>query len=102
MTALAAFALAYLQAAMRAPALPVTFGVIVSVLGVITVLVLIYRVLINEPGTDAVVDQRAGAYLGLISACVILYGGYRSLRQEGIAERDGPQEIETVAPGSAS
>ncbi len=101
LTILAGLALAYFQAARRAPALPATLSVIVTVLGLITVIVLIYRVLINEPGADSVVDQRAGAYLGLISACVILYGGFDSLRREGIAERDGPQEIETVTPGGA-
>jgi len=100
-TVLAALALVYLQASRRAPALPVTFSMFVTVLAFISVLVLIYRVLINEPGADAVVDQRAGAYVGLISACVILYGGFESLRREGIADRDGPQEIETVTPGRA-
>lgn len=100
-TVLTGLALAYLQATRRAPALPATFSAIVSVLGLISVLVLIYRVLINEPGADSVVDQRAGAYVGLISACVILYGGVESLRREGIAERDGPQEIETVTAGRA-
>jgi hypothetical protein len=102
LTILAALALGYLQATRRAPALPVTFSMIVTVLALAAVLVLIYRVLINEPGADSVVDQRAGAYLGLISACVIVYGGYASLREEGIAERDGPGEIETVTPGGAA
>ena len=37
-------------------------------LGIVTVLVLIYRVLINVPGADSVVDRRAGAYVGLVSA----------------------------------
>jgi hypothetical protein len=100
-TVLTGLALGYLQATRRAPALPSTFSAIVTVLAVISVLVLIYRVLINEPGADSVVDQRVGAYIGLISACVILYGGFESLRREGIAERDGPQEIETVTAGRA-
>ncbi len=102
LTALTALALAYLQASRRAPALPVTFSLIVTVLGVITTLALIYRVLINVPGADAVVDQRAGAYVGLLSSCVILYGGYQSLRREGIAPKDGPGEIEIVRTGAAS
>jgi hypothetical protein len=101
-TALAALALVYLQVSRRAPALPATFSIIVMVLGLISILILVYRVLINEPGPDSVVDQRIGAYLGLVAACVIMYGGYDSLRREGIAERDGPQEIETVTPGGAS
>jgi hypothetical protein len=95
-TSLAALALAYLQASRRAPALPVTFSMIVSLLGLLSSLALVYRVLINVPGADAVVDQRIGAYLGLASACTIFYGGYESLRREGVAERDGPGEIETI------
>lgn len=91
--ALAALALAWLQATRRAPALPVSFSVIVTVLALIAVLVLVYRVLINEPGADSIVDQRPGAYLGLASGIAILYGGFASMRQEGIEERDGPGEI---------
>lgn len=56
----------------------------------ITVLALIYRVLINQPGLGGVVEARAGAYVGLLSAVVLFYGAWRSLRQEGILERTGP------------
>jgi hypothetical protein len=99
-TIVTALALAYLQASRRAPALPVSFSVIVSVLAAISVVALIYRVLINVPGPDSVVDQRAGAYLGLLSGCAVLYGGYRSMRQEGVAQRDAP-EVPTVSPSGA-
>ena len=92
--------LVFLQATRRAPALPVSMSVIVTVLGVLTVLALIYRVLINEPGSDNLVEQKAGAFVGLIGAVVLAYGGYLSMRQEGIASRDAPAEIETVQPAS--
>jgi hypothetical protein len=95
-------ALVYLQAARRAPAIPVTLSVVVTVLGLLTVLVLIYRVLINEPGSDAVVEQKAGAFMGLASAIAIEIGGYLSMRDEGIAEKDAPAEIETVSLGKTS
>jgi hypothetical protein len=95
-------ALVCLQAARRAPAIPVTLSVIVAVLGLLTVLVLIYRVLINEPGSDAVIEQKAGAFVGLASAIAIVLGGYLSMREEGIADKDGPGEIETVSLGPAS
>jgi hypothetical protein len=85
-----ALALVYFQASRRAPALPVTLSVILTVLAVITTLVLIYRVLINPPGPGDVVSTRAGAYVGLLSALALLYGAWRSLRQEGIADRDAP------------
>ncbi|HEY2772183.1 MAG TPA: hypothetical protein VGI87_16525 [Solirubrobacteraceae bacterium] len=93
-----AIALAYFQATRRAPAIPVSLSVVVTVLALITVLFLIYRVLINVPGPDSVIDRKAGAYLGLISSVAILYGGYASLRQEGILPSDGPLDIPTVSP----
>ena len=95
LTIIAALALGFLQASRRAPALPASMSVIVTVLGLLTVLALIYRVVISVPGTD--LHREAGAFLGLASALGILYGGCASMRQEGIAERDGPQEIETVS-----
>jgi hypothetical protein len=95
-------ALVYLQAARRAPAVPVTFSVIVTVLGLLTALALFYRVVINEPGSDGVIDQKAGAFVGLASAIAIVIGGYLSMRDEGIADRDAPSEIETVHLGNAS
>ncbi len=54
-TIIAALALAYFQATRRAPAIPVNLSVIVTVLGLVSSLALIYRVLINVPGSDSVV-----------------------------------------------
>jgi hypothetical protein len=101
LTVVCGLALVYLQAARRAPAIPVSVSVIVTVLALLTVLVLIYRVLINEPGSDAVIEQKPGAFVGLASAVAIAVGGYLSMREEGIAERDAPPEIETVSLGRA-
>ncbi len=96
-TILAALALVWLQATRRAPALPLTCSMFVMLLGGVTVLALFYRVVVDPPGGMSV---NAGAYLGLLAAVAITYGGYKSMRTEGIAERDAPAEIETVALGS--
>jgi hypothetical protein len=95
-TAVAALALSYFQAARRAPAVPASLGVIVTVLGLLSLLWLLYRVLLNVPGPDNLLEQRVGAYLGLAAAVGILYGGYQSMRREGTLDRDGPASIETV------
>jgi len=95
-TALAGLALAVAQAGRRAPALPVTLSVIVTILGAIATLALVYRVLLNPPGPNGLLDPRAGAYAGLLACAGILFGGIRSMRQEGIAPRDEPAEIPTV------
>jgi cytochrome bd-type quinol oxidase subunit 2 len=89
-----ALALAVAQATRRAPAIPATLSLIVTVLGLITVLALIYRVLIDPPA-----HEQAAAYLGLLSAIALAYGGFLSLRQEGILRQDGPTEIPVVRLG---
>jgi hypothetical protein len=96
-TIAAAFGLVFAQTTRRSPAVPVTLSLIVMILGVISVLALIYRVLISPPA-----HQHAAAYLGLLSAIGLAYGGYLSLREEGIARRDAPAEIPVVRPGSES
>jgi hypothetical protein len=98
LTIACALLLVLLQATRRAPALPVSMSVIVTVLGGLTALVLLYRVVINVPGSD---DQKAGAFVGLISAFALAYGGYLSMRREGIGARDAPAAIETVRPAGA-
>jgi hypothetical protein len=90
----AAFGLVVVQTTRRAPAVPVTMSLIVTVLGIITVLALIYRVLINPPA-----QEHAAAYLGLLSAIGLAYGGYLSMREEGIARRDAPRDIPIVRTG---
>jgi len=53
----------------------------VTVLGMVTSIVLIYRVLIGLPQSASVVDQKLGALLGLLCAFGIALGGYHSLRE---------------------
>jgi hypothetical protein len=92
--------LVYFQGTRRAPAIPVTFSLFTMLLGGLTLLLLIYRVLINEPGSDDLVSTKLGAYLGLVAAAVIAYGGYKSLRTEGILPKDTvPVEELTVGSG---
>jgi hypothetical protein len=95
-TVVAALALAFFQATHRAPALPVSLSVIVTALGSLTALGLIYRVLIAVPGSSDQFGARAGAYLGLASALALLYGGYRSLREEERPDADRNAAIPTV------
>ncbi len=93
MTIVAALALTYFQAAREGPGIPVTLSIIVTVLGLLSTVALIYRVLINTPAPT--LDQRPGAYLGLVATAGIAYGGFRSLREEGGAD-PAVLEIETI------
>jgi hypothetical protein len=88
---LLALATAFFQAQRRAPALPVTLSVLASILGGVSVLWLIIRVLIDPPGGRGI-----GGWVGLLGAAAITYGGFASVRLEGIAPEDGPAEIPTV------
>lgn len=94
LTIIAAVALVVVQATRRPPAVPVTMSLVVMLLGIVTVLALIYRVLIDAPP-----HQEAGAYLGLLSAVGIAVGGYLSLRQEGISQQDERRDIPIVRQG---
>ena len=94
-----AFAVVFFQARERSPALPVTFTQITSVLALVTLAWLIYRVLIEPPG-----GRQIGGWVALLSTVAMLVGCYWSFRLEGIAEADGPQETPTIrlrgqAPG---
>jgi cytochrome bd-type quinol oxidase subunit 2 len=92
----AAAGLVFTQATRRAPAIPVTMSLVVMLLGIVTALALVYRVLINPPP-----HQQTAAYLGLLWAIGIAFGGYFSLRQEGIARRDERRDIPIVRPGAS-
>jgi len=57
-------------------------GLAVTLLGTVTAAALVYRVLIALPAPAQVVDQKLGAFLGLLCALGIAYGGLESLRAE--------------------
>lgn len=95
-TIVAALALASFQAARHAPAIPVVLSMIVNVLGIVTALALIVRVLIDPPGLVGNVSTQAGAYVGLLAAIVLALAAYESFRAEGVAPGDEPAEIPTL------
>ncbi len=98
-TIVAALALVILEGTRRAPALPVSLSVIVTVLGALTAIALIYRVLISVPGPNGLLDQKVGAYLGLLSAVALTYGAFRSLREEDRPDPARTAAIPTVSVG---
>lgn len=60
--------------------LPRRTNAAVATLGALTMLLLGYRVLIDLPDPSHVVDQKAGAILGLLGALLIGIGGLESMR----------------------
>jgi hypothetical protein len=57
-------------------------GAVVAGLGALTAVALIIRVLIVLPSSDSVVDQKLGAYIGLLCAVGIALGGYEQMLEE--------------------
>ena len=114
LTVIVALALVVMQATQRSPAIPVSLSVITTTLAGLSVLLILFRIIdppsmVDVPAViDAHLDRTLdlGVYLGLVASLGILYGGYRSMRIEGLAPRDARTEIETIklggAPGTTS
>jgi hypothetical protein len=98
LTGICAALLAYFQAARRAPALPAALSVIVAVLGALSTIALVVRVLFAPPALSGVgsLDRLTGAYLGLFAALATAFGGFASMRQEGGTGQAELGEIETI------
>lgn len=64
-------------------------GGLVALLGSITAVVLFIRVLVDLPSPNSVVDQKLGAFIGLLAAIGIALGGYESMREERERARRG-------------
>ncbi|MDQ6732439.1 MAG: hypothetical protein M3022_19660 [Actinomycetota bacterium] len=94
-TVATALALAWFQATRRAPALPSSLSAVATVLGTITALTLIWRVLISLPGPNRSalsISADPGAYVGLLSALILAAGALWSLREE-----DPPDPVRNAA-----
>jgi hypothetical protein len=86
----------WLQATRPAAAIPICAVVLEVALGVIVLIALIDRVLVNLPVDSRLVDAKWGAYAGLMLTLLVLTGAYRSLRRDDVAAEDAPTEIETL------
>jgi hypothetical protein len=92
-TILGGFVLFVAQATRRSPAWPVTLSVTLVILGGLSTIWLLVRVLVDPPG-----GREFGGWLALISTAVLTWAAYESMRMEGIAPEDGPGEIRVVSP----
>jgi hypothetical protein len=75
-------ALSYMTVKRASPAWPVGAGALTWIVGSLIFLVLLVRVCIAQPGSDAFVSVQAPAYLGLVFTLLIPLGGFLSLRDE--------------------
>ena len=81
-TIVAAIGAVVLHASQRGHGNKTDTSLIVAMLGAISAILLVYRVLIVLPAGTRVVDQKLGAFLGLMCTLGIAWGGYESIREQ--------------------
>jgi hypothetical protein len=74
-----------LHATQRTHGTKTSTSLMVLGLGCLTSLLLIYRVLIDLPSSNQIVDQKLGAFAGVACALGIALGGYEAVREERAA-----------------
>jgi hypothetical protein len=72
---------------------PVSANAVVSGLGIVSTLLILYRIIITPdagsyPGISVDVSPAFGIFLGLIAAAGIAYGSYRAMQAEGASFSD--------------
>jgi hypothetical protein len=82
LTILVAIGSVFLHASQRSHGAKTDTGFVITALGSVTAAVLVYRVLIVLPDSGKIIDQKIGAYLGLLAAIGVAYGGFESMREE--------------------
>jgi hypothetical protein len=100
LTAIAAIGFAALGASGRSVALPVAASVVVTVLGIVVALLVLYRI-VNQPGPNDVVDLKFGAFLGFLITLGIAGGGFLAMADEGTSLGDAARQAqggETATP----
>ncbi|MEK6326271.1 MAG: hypothetical protein AABM66_01945 [Actinomycetota bacterium] len=91
-TVAGAIGLALISASQTEVGLPVAASAVVAGLGILSVILLLYRI-IDTPGDvsaasalfnqDFDVTRKIGVWLGLIAAIGVTYGGWRAMQEEG-------------------
>jgi hypothetical protein len=90
-TVVAAIGTVFLHASQREHGTKTDTSRLVTALGALSSVLLIYRVLIALPGSGTVIDQKLGAVLGLICALGITWGGYESTLERRADAGSGPR-----------
>jgi hypothetical protein len=80
----------------RTVAMATSAATITIAVGVIALLLVAYRVVVNEPGTNAVVTVDLGAYLGLALVLGVIGGAFAALKDERTHAKASLQQTERV------
>jgi len=91
---------AVLAVVRRTPALPVATAVIATAAGILATLLWLYRVLLNQPGPNELVELEIGAWIGLLAILGVGGGGWLTLADERTSASAPPTDVE-VRPAPA-
>jgi hypothetical protein len=94
-TIVVAAGLAVATMAAQTVALPVAASSITAGLGILSTLLVLYRLV--DPPFDA--SRKLGAFLGLIAAAGIAYGGWRAMQEEGTSFGGEADRVGDRGPG---
>ena len=93
---LCALSVVVLTVTSRTVAMACSAAVITIGAGATVLLFVAYRVVINEPGSNAAVTVDAGGYLGLLLVLVVIAGAWRTLADERTAASESLRQTERV------
>lgn len=97
LTAIAALVLFIATLVQRTPAFSSAWAPVMTAIAFVTTVLVAYRVLINEPGPNAIISVEAGAWIGLFACALTTAGGYLSMRIEGGPIADVPVQHRTLS-----
>jgi hypothetical protein len=80
----------------RAVSMATSSATVTVAFGALTLLYLLYRVGIDEPGVNAVVSVDAGAYLGVLCVLAIIAGAWRAIADERTGSAISLRQTERV------
>lgn len=73
----------------RTPAIPVGVALVAAGVGILLALLVLYR-LLDQPGSNDLVDVRGGAWLGLAGVVAIAVGGWVAMADERMETAEVP------------
>jgi hypothetical protein len=95
--ALLAIAVPVVTALARGPAKPIALDILASCGGVLAVLLIVFR-LIAQPGNDALIAVKGGAWIGLAGALIALAGAWWAMADERAPGAAPPRIPRRAAP----
>jgi hypothetical protein len=81
----------------RSPAKPVAFALLSTVGGALAVLLVLFRI-VDQPGSNALVAVKAGAWIGLAGALITFVGSFLALADEHTPGAEPPPLSVRPAP----